>query len=461
MRISLKSSLLVLAILGAGAGLLGRLFMTNPPMFFRVSSILVTIVPFLAAIVTIGWISRRQRSRALGIWTILLLLTPPIGMCGILMLQSAGRGSQGLGVLSNQQILNVNLPKAIDQPWVWRELESRVNSGDFSSEEVDMAYQTLAAHLKKQTNIGPLSWQREFLKAVATQGLGTDEELIALCDVVHGQATAKLQGSRFIQVKYGNTWGDTVHSGLGLTLLWKVTEVLVDGKPLSFKSAGHNGTFAPLDLESPLPFDKKVTMKIDCAYVPSDKMIGLNIKEPQDGVMPAPLKRWTQTISIESPVTLTNASLVTAPKKNPASEIGIERLVVQNEQANQVANGMGAPNVPNAIHEANRKKLALKTGMGPGLEVDMVFDVFIHIDESTMVNMGHISFHHHEDGNSSFRGSLLTGAIDQLDDDVTAVDIEFVPDLEHANKAGIFKEIWGNKIMLYDVPIERLDLESR
>ena len=184
------------------------------------------------------------------------------------------------------------------------------------------------------------------------------------------------------------------------------------------------------------------------------------IAEPQDGVMPTPVKRWTQTISIESPVTLTNASLVTDPKKNPASGIRIDRLVVQNEQANQVANGMGAPNVPNAIQDKNRKKLALKTDMGPGLEVDIAFDVFVHVDESTMVNMGHMSFHQDEDG-SSFHGSLLTGAIDQLDDDVTAVDIEFVPDLEQANKRRIFKEIWGKKIMLYDVPVERLDLEAR
>ncbi len=365
MRISLKSSLLILAILGAGAGLLGRLFMTNPQSFFRVSSILVIIVPFLAAIVTIAWIGRKHQIRGLGKWAVLLLLIPPLGMGGILMLQNMGRGSQGLGVLSNKQILNVNLPKAIDEPWVWRELEARVNSGDLSSEEVDVAFQKLAAHLKTKKQVGPLSWQRGFLKAVATQGLGNDEELIALCDVVHGQATAKLQGSRFIQVNYGNTWGGPVHSGLGLTLLWKVTEVLVDGKPLSFKSAGHNGTFAPLDLESPLPSDKKVTMKIDCAYVPSDKMIGLDIKEPQDGVMPAPLKRWTQTISIEPPVMLTNASLVTDPKKNPASEIGIDRLVVQNGGLTRQPDGLQIPE--KEADEAIRKlpkKLILKTELG-------------------------------------------------------------------------------------------------
>ncbi len=95
------------------------------------------------------------------------------------------------------------------------------------------------------------------------------------------------------------------------------------------------------------------------------------------------------------------------------------------------------------------------------MEVDVCFDVFLHIDESTMVNMGHISFHHGEDGNSSFHGSLLTGAIDQLDEDVTVVDIEFVPDLNYANERGIFKEIWGKKVMLYDIPLERLDLEAR
>ena len=179
-----------------------------------------------------------------------------------------------------------------------------------SNEEVDIAYRALAAHLKKQKNIGPLSWQRGFLKAAGTKGLGSDEELIALCDIIHGQATAELQGSRFIRVQYGNTWGNQVHSGLGLTLLWKVTDILVDDKPLSFESGGHGGTFASFDLESPLPFDKKVAIKIDCAYVPSDKMIGLNIEEPQDGVMPAPVKRWTQTIFVESPVTITNACLL-------------------------------------------------------------------------------------------------------------------------------------------------------
>lgn len=459
MRISLKSTLLILAILGAGAGLLGRLFMSNPRMFFQVSSLLVTIVPFLAAIATIGWIGRKHRSRALGIWTVLLLLTPPIGMGSIAILQNMGRGSQGLGVLSSKQILNVNLPKAIDEPWVWRELEARVKSGDLSSEEVDVAFQKLTAHLKKKKQVGPLSWQRGFLKAVRNKKLGSDKELLALCEAYNGAPKARLIGANHINVEFGNVWSD--NSGLGLELLWKVTEVLIDDQPIASNSQNHFQERALLRLENPLPSDKTVTLKLDCAYVPAEKMIGLDITEPVEGVMPTPVKRWTQTISTASPATLTNASLITDAKKDPTSEITIERLVVQNGGLTRQPDASQIPE--NEAKEAIRKlpkKLILKTELDQAMEVDVCFDVFLHIDESTMVNMGHL-YVHHDNNTTSGGGSTLNGSIDQLDEDVAVVDVELVPDLNYANERGIFKEIWGKKVMLYDIPLERLDLEAR
>lgn len=168
MRIGLKSSLVILATLGAGAGLLGRLFLIHPELFFPVCAALVTIVPFLAAIGTILWLGRKHNIRRLWIWALLLLLIPPIGILGIFLLQSIG-GTQGLGVLSNKRILSVSLPETVDEPWTWRELETRVNSGNLSSEEIDTALKLLTAHLKTKQTAGPLSSQKDFLFAVGAK----------------------------------------------------------------------------------------------------------------------------------------------------------------------------------------------------------------------------------------------------------------------------------------------------
>ena len=440
MRISLKSSLLILAILGAGAGLLGRLFMTSPAAFFRVSWILVTVVPFLAAIVTIAWLGRKQQSRTLWSWAILLLVVPPLGAVGLGILRSVGSGSQGLGVLSNRQILTVNLPKAIDRPWVWRELERRANSGDLTSAEVDIAFQELAAHLKKQKDMSPLSWQRGFLDATQKNDLGSDKELFALCDAFYGQPKASIRGTSSVQIEYGSPWGNS----LGVELLWKVNKVLVDGKPLPFKSDSHFGRQESLRFEEPLPDGKQVTVEIESVYLNSDKLIGLNLQRLDDDVIPTPARRWTQEVTLAAPKKLTNAALVTDAKRDPTSELQVVRLAVQNDPNNR-----------------GSKKFILKMNMDNALSlVDICSDVFIHIDASTMVSMGH-TYGHRDKTGSRTSGSTLTGKIDRLDGDVAVVDIELDTDLDYASEQGIFKEIWGKKIMLYDVPVERLDLEAK
>ncbi len=41
-------------------------------------------------------------------------------------------GPSGLRYLSTQQILEQRLPKQIEEPWVWSELESRLKAGSLS-----------------------------------------------------------------------------------------------------------------------------------------------------------------------------------------------------------------------------------------------------------------------------------------------------------------------------------------
>ena len=240
-----------------------------------------------------------------------------------------------------------------------------------------------------------------------------------------------------MKVKYGNRWG--ANSGLSLTLLWKVTKVLVDGKPIGFKTR-NSSTDASLQLDSAIAPGKKVTLEIDCAYVSSNKMIGLDINEPDDGVMPTPVKRWKQTVPIKPPATLTTA-LVTDPARDPSAHIKIERLVVQNVRPDtRRARPKDAEKPKTSI-----KKLILKTKIEGVPDVDVYFDVTLDINDFIRIDMGHQHQHNLQGGGKIFGGMMLTGSIDKLDDDISTVDIEFTPNLEGANKNGSFKEIWGTE----------------
>jgi len=119
------------------------------------------------------------------------------------------------------------LPNELTTPWIWQELEKRIQSGSLSQAEVDDAIQTLISHMKKtnpQGWNGPLHWEGRFIELAAKQKLVSQQTLFDLCDVFYGSRPTLdhfsgmpgFRGNHRLGVEFGNQW--VFHSDLPISL---------------------------------------------------------------------------------------------------------------------------------------------------------------------------------------------------------------------------------------------------
>jgi len=386
-------------------------------------------------------------------WGFALLLMPAIGLAGMIVLRTvAGPGPGGLGVLSNQEVIQKRLPPQVDQPWVWQELERRLAAGKLSQKEVDEAVEILIGHMKATKPNGwdePFHWQDSFLTAATSAGLISDPVLMELCDAFFG-TKAKLKPLERMregragfapQIKFGNRWDH--HFGAGVKLLWEVTSIKLDGKPLPVRQTSKNDHEWSGYYDDPLPVgEHKVTFEIECAYIDDAKLAGLTTGRLPARNWPEALKRWQQTLSTKFTVHSTEEQIlefVTDFERSPERTGGIQvnRLVAMDDQ------GGG-------------KRLSLNIDFNENLAVPIAFDVVAKLGEEE-IPLGYM--HAASASNWSTRsGTELEKRIDTLDPDVRTVDLILTPNPKALERYPQVKEIWGEKVILRDVPLERFDL---
>lgn len=501
-KFSLKAFLFVLIAVGVGAGVMGRLFFKQPEIFMGVLSLVSTAVPFLLAIVTILWIGFRHKpawstpicgeckgelretqvdrvancpecganltepkavlymrvqGRRWGLvaWGGVLLVMPVLGFGMLFVAQYfIGPSPSGLRGVSTQELIQQRLPKQIDEPWVWRELAYRLGAGKLSQQEVDDAVKRLISHMKATRPQGwdrPLSWQDDFLKPANQAGKISEPVLFALCDAFYGpkpvvqplpRVREGQQQGFGIDVKYGSTWSR--HSGLGVELLWEVTRVLLDGKPLNVrKNHKHGEQWSGYYDGSLGAGDYEVTVEIQCAYVDPNKLLGQNIHDLPAKLWPKARRQWQLSASAPLKVYTKDVPIVpltTDPGRDPNKNGGIRvsRFVVQPDRDNS-------------------KKVILKTDFSSGLPIPLSCDVAVAFHDQT-VELGRLWVVRTENHSAS-SGTQLQKRLDTLAPTVKYADIILTPNPSHIEHRPEVSEIWGAKIILRGVPIERLDLE--
>ena len=397
---------------------------------------------------------RQGRRWGLVVWAGVLMAMPFLGVGAVFVAYYfVGPSPGGLGFLSTQQLIQERLPNQIDEPRVWRELEARLKAGSLSQQDVDAAIKELTSHMTTTRPQGwdsPLSWQKDFIKSAGQAGLISEPVLLALCDAFYGpnpviQPPPRLREEKsgfHIEIKYGNTWGS--HSDLGLQLVWQVNRVLLDDKPLdvrvNHKGGGNWSGYHDGSLDAG---DHQLTVEVECAYIDEGKLIGLNPDNLSKGLWPTARKRWTQTIS--APLKVFSAdqplvSLATNPGKHPGGNggIAIGRFAIQR-------NADGG------------KLIVLKTSFIEVLPTPLSYDVAVAFDEQT-VELGHMWAVQNENHRSS-GGGQMQKRLDSLDSSIRRADIILTPNPRHIEHRSEVSEIWGQKIILPNVPLERLDLE--
>jgi hypothetical protein len=500
---SLRTLLVVLILVGVAAGLLGRLYFRNAEMFFIILVGAATLGPFLAAVVTIvclgirrGGVASipicaecrcdlrrmksdrltncpkcnvnltssnavqfviREGSRRWGlvVWGGVLLVTPLLGVVLVFVAERPGsRGPGNLGVLTTRQLIQQRLPSQVDQPWVWKELKSRLDNGSLSQRQVDDAVKELISHMTSTSPGGwdsPLSWQRDFLQAAISSGKLSDPVLFDLCDAYFGpqpvieplpRVRETSQGLD-IKVEYGTVW--TSNSGLGVEMLWQVSRVLLDGEPVELRQHRRSGEDWSGSITGELEAgDHEVTVEVDAAYVDQAKLIGLSADTLPMNVWPKARKRWKHSVSAPLKVYATDDTIVpltTDPEDDPVTNGGItiDRFVAQ------------------ADHDG-KKKIILRMEFTDVITVPLSCDVAVILGDQE-IPLGCQWVAPHENGRSS-GGRQLEKRIDTLDPGIEFGQIILTPNPRHIEQRPEVKEIWGKKIVLGGIAIERLDLEA-
>ncbi len=236
---------------------------------------------------------------------------------------------------------------------------------------------------------------------------------------------------------------------LGIVLLWRVDQVSFDGKPIDVRNAN---LFFGWSWQGACPGTLKagsheITIKVVCAYVDENKMIGLNANNLPEELWPASRKRWTQSVS--SPLSVYRVgepvvALVNDARRSPGPNGGIkiDRLAVQPARD-------------------GKKKIVMEVSLDPNPPTIAVsYDAAIAIPGlSEPVPLGAVWIVPQKGGSAS-SGNLLEATVDRLGDTAQRAQLLLTPNPNHVDQFSQVTEIWGEKVTIKGVPLERLDQEA-
>ena len=466
-RLSLRSLLVSLTTVGVTAGLLGRWFFTSPDLFRAAIVVLFVVVPYVAMGVALIRIGRSQRQAALVVGGAAAFVAPLVGsliLNVIARFQDTSPG--GLRSLSNTAILATRLPQEINQPWVWRELDQRLAAGMLKPEEVDAAIDTLSNHMATTRPGGwnqPISWQRGFLDSAIASGKLSEPALLRLCDAFFA-TTPKLtvvgkpdEGGSELRLEIDldrNPW--VSHSGIPVQLVWWPERFLLDGAPLPpveppdaqvtnlFSGDVENGRWtSAVPLSVPLVAgDHELSVEIRFAFIDTDKLVGLPKGASPSDRWPSPRKRWTQTVATNFEATdpaQPRVRLSTDPAHDPrkTGALGMGRLVMQADRPGQ------------------SRLVYVRPDLVPE-PIPLAFDVSVVIAGETR-RLGSVGAF----GNATFGSGRMQAVLPTPDASIATADIVFEPNREIVADRSEVEVIWGKRMELRGVPVERLDLEAR
>lgn len=345
MKVSLRAYLLIIPILGALIGIGGRLLSTNPELLQNTLQVLGMPVAFLASLATLFWAACRKPSpwsnptcaacgvslsrrapdqckqcpncqaelQQLGslkfatpaqhkrfrIWALSLVALPFVcGGIGLLLFS----GNRPISYLSDTRLVEERLPGKIDEPWVWQELERRVDRDILEAGTADRAAKLLIEREKRRVGpTKPYHWLGSFLKKVIDGDKLSAEVKQELFDTIIG--TPKLSMSTLNSPQSNlnprislDTWSKHNLRQLGRDIEMLVTGVRLDGEDIDPQRAARRNGWKQNDIHLPLlgPWPKgEHELEVDVALRQS-------LQNPQAGT--TDFEAETRSFTLKSPL---------------------------------------------------------------------------------------------------------------------------------------------------------------
>lgn len=361
--------------------------------------------------------------------------------------------SSNLQSQSNSKVLTY-VQKNPDQPWGWDELAYRIRAGTLSATEVEQALQDLTSYMKAQMPGGwdsPMHWLDDFLKEGYQAGLFSDTSVVNFLDAYSGKtptigALPRYQSDQKdirIDIEFGSNL-DTLSWDLGLPIeqLWSINEITIDDEPLNYRnnSSFAGGGYANITIPSLAPGDHEIKVTLDAAYFESSDLIGFNYDKATPDDWPKAIRRWRvsakQTLVVlgesESPVTLS-----TAPEMNPGPDgVSVLYVVVQRERG--------------------QRRLSLELDVKDEYTGSLSCDIAIELTGEHH-QLGFMTLENTTDSRS-ICGWKQSTLLDDLALSITTANVILTPNPKHVYDEPEIDEVWGEPIVIKDVPIKRYDL---
>lgn len=357
--------------------------------------------------------------------------------------------------LSLDRLIDVGMADP-ESPWSWQELERRARAGRLSSAETARLMAGLTVALPRTYPQGvrsSLTWLNQMLEALAKQGLVTDAQAVAFLSAYHGAPQMDplprlREGARVldIQCNVSSLWHREI---LGLKLFNDLRSIALDGQPVACR-AGFPKRFADhlsMSVELPplSPGLHTVACSVDSALIASADTLGLEDRASAAD-WPAAKRRWIRSCKAEFRIYPREAEVVTRvddPALDPVRSGGlvVKALAIHTTEGGTATNAV-------LMWDTSEK-----------LAVPISFDVTLRLDGETYA-CGEMWQYRREHGGTSGSGSSLRVGVPPLAPEVRVADIVLTPNPAHVDQVAAIDRIWGQEIVLRDVPLGRHDLSG-
>ncbi|MDB6023915.1 MAG: hypothetical protein JWM68_138 [Verrucomicrobiales bacterium] len=360
---------------------------------------------------------------------------------------------QKLKSLPNDQLIQVGVsePKL---PWVWEELERRVEAGLFTSSEANALVDDLTAWLQRQYPHGyqePIPWLGGLLKKLDKRALVSEKRVLGFlyafygipkCEplrVREGTKTANLHGT------LSNPWHEKL---FGLVLLNGFRAVTIDDQPARIHDSfgtnwDRNDFYMELQLPSLVPGKHVVKCEFDSALISESEMVGLSHEAPAKEWPPAKLRstRIATAVLTVYPKDAEIVKLVDAPALDPVNALSINQVIIRAKGDQATA----------LVHVGVNDKLA----------VPISFDVTIQLGTNTYRCGGFWSDDHTPGHSITSSSDELTANINALDPHIQEATIVFTPNPKPVEQRAEIDRIWGKEIQFKNVALKRQDVARK
>ncbi|NQZ57682.1 MAG: serine/threonine protein kinase [Lentisphaeraceae bacterium] len=340
----------------------------------------------------------------------------------------------------------------LSTPWPWQELEKRINR--LSSNDVTKIIQGLTQWMQQEHPNGyhqPLHWKKSFLNKLAKKKMLTEKQMFTFLDALNGplnlfkNMTRIREGRPSFEIKgtMRNVWNTSL---FGFTMVSYVNFITIDNRPIDLKTRRHLGTSPRFGLLLALPHLSPGTHlikgEVKSALIPKDNFISIDRSAlPAD--WPPAARKWTQSCQLEFKVYTKDAKiieLIDDPLLSPVTQLkSAIRVIIQSTNARQAAKATVKFN--NSIKNA----------------IPISFDIKLRIGKKTYSNGLYYQFNK-DSGTTS--GGNSEWKLPPLDPNIKYARIILTPKTSLVDSEATVNQIWGENIILENVPLIRHDIRS-